>query len=305
MMSRQMPSEWNDIAAFLDHLQAGDVSVHTLTSYQRALRAFARFLGGSVDWRTVSVRDIERYLLALGAQGRSPATQAAHLAALRAFFRFLLHTGEVDANPAAMVRAPKRAQPLPKALDVDLAQKLMGGFADDWAGRRNRALLELLYSSGVRVSELASLSVADAERMLAQGGVEIKQGKGGKDRWVAVGRLAREALKQWLAVRGEVAPQSDALFVNRRGGPLSVRSIQQIVKTHAKRLGLPQTVTPHTLRHSFATHLLESSGDLRAVQQLLGHASLDATQIYTRMDFQHLMKVYEQAHPRAHKKDEP
>ena len=300
-----MSTERDAVAAFLDHLQAGDVSAHTLRSYGRVLRAFVRFLGGAADWCRVSGRDIERYLLELGAQGRSPATQAAHLAALRAFFRFLLRTSEVDANPAAMVRAPKRAQPLPKALDVDLAQKLMGGFADDWAGRRNRALLELLYSSGVRISEVAALTVADAERMLAQGGVEIKQGKGGKDRWVAVGQLAGAALKQWLAVRGEVASQSDALFVNRRGGALSVRSMQQIVKTHAKRLGLPQAVTPHTLRHSFATHLLESSGDLRAVQQLLGHASLDATQIYTRMDFQHLMKVYEQAHPRAHKKDEP
>lgn len=293
------------IEAFLEHLAAGDVSPHTLASYRRALCAFVDFVGEPMDWGAVGVRDIERYLVFLGEQGRSRAMQAAHLAALRAFFRFLVETGEVKTNPAALVRAPKRVSPLPKALDVDAAQKLMSGFADDWTGRRDRALLELLYSSGVRVSELAALTLADGRQMLAQGGVEIIQGKGGKDRWVAVGGAAQEALEWWLAVRDEVLPQSDALFLNRRGGALSVRGIQHIVKTHARRLGLPQVVTPHTLRHSFATHLLESSGDLRAVQRLLGHASLDATQVYTRMDFQHLMKVYEQAHPRAHGKDEP
>ncbi len=302
-MTTERAEQQDPVELFMTELAAGEASPHTQAAYARALRHFEAFMGGAPAWHALGTRDVELYLLELGERGRSPATLSAHLAALRAFFRFLVKRGVRADNPAAQVQAPKRKQPLPKALDVDLAQKLMGGFADDWRGRRDRAVVELLYGSGLRVGELAALTVDDGQEMVAHGRVMVRAGKGGKDRQVPVGRKAQAALAGWLAVRQVVAPKTGALFVNGHGGALGVRSLQRLVKEHARRLGLPQAVTPHTLRHSFATHVLESSGDLRAVQHLLGHASLDATQVYTRMDFQHLMKVYEQAHPRAQKKD--
>ena len=293
---------------FERHLQAGRASAHTRAAYRRALTRFAGFMHEQLeleDWSQADVRAVELYLLHLASAGRSPRTQAQHLAALRTFFDYLVRQKVITANPARLVTNPKQPQPLPGALDVEQTQKLLSGFDDSWEGIRDRAMMELLYASGMRVAELASLTVADGRALVREGVVTVK-GKGGKERPVYAGAQARQALERWLVARDEHAgPDETALFINRKGGALSVRTMQARVRRHAARLGLPQRVTPHKLRHSFATHMLESSGDLRAVQMMLGHASLDATQIYTRMDFQHLMKVYERAHPRAHDRDEP
>ena len=295
------------IERFDQHLSAGGASPHTRAAYRRALRRFAAFCQGQLeveDWARVDSRAVELFMLHLGAQGLSPRTQAQQLAAVRGFFDFLVRSAVISANPARLVETPKLPQPLPRALDVEQVQRLLDGFGTGWEAVRDRAVLELLYASGMRISELAGLTVAQGRALVAQGVTQVV-GKRNRARRVYAGEPARAALKQWLAVRDERArPDEEALFVSRQGRALSVRALQQRVRDHARRLGLPVPVTPHKLRHSFATHMLESSGDLRAVQQLLGHASLDATQIYTRMDFQHLMKVYEQAHPRAQDRDE-
>ena len=296
------------IEAFERHLQAGRTSPHTRAAYRRALIRFSGFVREQLemtDWTQVDVRAVELYLLHLGSAGLSPRTQAQHLAALRTFFDYLVQQEVITANPARLVTNPKQPQPLPGALDVEQTQQLLSGFDDSWEGIRDRAMMELLYASGMRVAELAGLTVADGRALVREGVVQVT-GKRNRTRRVYAGTPARQALEHWLVARDEhVRPDETALFINRQGTALSVRTMQARVRRHAARLGLPQRVTPHKLRHSFATHMLESSGDLRAVQQMLGHASLDATQIYTRMDFQHLMKVYEQAHPRAHDRDEP
>lgn len=289
------------------HLPARGMSPHTQASYARVLRKFLDFLQQCSPeikaWEVVQSQHIERFLLLLAHLGRKPRSQAQALAVLRSFMHFLVVHHGLPFNPAQQVQVPKQGKPLPKALDVEQVQQLMEGFDDSWQGRRDRAIVELLYSSGMRIAELHRLVVADGYRVIKEGGVNVT-GKGYKTRWVPVGRPAREALEAWLSVRDTKAQSFEvALFVNSRGRALSIRSMQQILKRHGQKQGLPQTVTPHKLRHSFATHLLESSGDLRAVQVLLGHSSLDATQIYTRLDFQHLMKVYERTHPRAQKKE--
>jgi len=235
------------------------------------------------------------------------------LSAWRAFYRWLAGRVDLPANPVATVRAPKQAKTLPKALSVDDANRLMEAPAAGTAeGLRDHAILELFYSSGLRLAELVGLDArfADVDGYRSAGWLKLDSaevevlGKGNRRRIVPVGRKALDALNVWLAVRGEfVKHDPHPLFLSARGNRMSPNVVRDRVKRMALVAGIPANVHPHVLRHSFATHVLQSSGDLRAVQELLGHASITATQVYTALDFQHLAHVYDQAHPRAKKRD--
>ena len=276
----------------------------TVLNYVRDLERLAEFCRrrGIDDWRRVGAADVRLYAAEMHNRGHSGRSIQRRLSAARAFYRYLLREGEATADPAAGVRAPKAPRRLPKSLSPDEAARLLAFEAgDDARARRDAALLELMYSSGLRLAELVALDVGD---LLDDGTVRVT-GKGGKTRVLPVGGHARRALARWLEVRPtQAAPGEDALFVGARGRRIGRRDVQRIVAQRARLQGLSRPVHPHMLRHSFASHLLESSGDLRAVQELLGHASIATTQIYTHLDFQHLAKVYDQAHPRARRKTE-
>lgn len=287
------------------------LSPHTVAAYRRDLVELAE-LAGHDDWPRLTHVDIRRFAAKLHAGGQSARSIARKLSGWRGFYEWLSQHAALAANPVDGVRAPKRPKGLPKALAVDDAVQLME--AGDKAHAEpfelcNRAMFELLYSSGLRVSELAGLDLAwqDARAgqaaslgwLDAQAGDVVVTGKGGKMRRVPVGGPARAALDAWLAVRPGARDGSAALFLSARATRISPRVVQNRLKQHALRSGTPVHVHPHVLRHSFASHLLQSSGDLRAVQELLGHASITSTQIYTALDFQHLSKVYDAAHPRA------
>lgn len=223
------------------------------------------------------------------------------LSAARTFFRFLLRENVVSKNPVVSVSAPKSPKRLPGNLDADRMARLLDIPGDSALVNRDRAILELLYSSGLRLSELTDLDVGDID--VADATVRVT-GKGNKDRIVPVGRQALAALARWHKCRSELAPAEEpALFVSQRGTRLSKRSVQARVTHWAKRQGIDSNVFPHLFRHSFATHILESSHDLRGVQELLGHANISTTQVYTHLDFQHLAQIYDKTHPRARKKD--
>jgi integrase/recombinase XerC len=239
----------------------------------------------------------------LHAKGLSPRTLALVLSAWRGWFRWLVRHRGLAANPALGVRAPKAPRTLPKALSVEAAQKLLdAGDDSDAAAIRDRAMFELLYSSGLRVGELVALNVDDGRLDLAQGEVTVT-GKGSKTRTVPVGARAKECLRKWLAARATLAASAEkALFVGARGRRISPAVVAARLARWARLAGSRQRVHPHMLRHSFATHVLQSSQDLRAVQEMLGHASISTTQVYTHLDYQALAKVYDAAHPRARKK---
>jgi integrase/recombinase XerC len=287
------------------------LSAHTIAAYGRDLAELAR-LAGHTDWPALTHFDIRRFAAKLHADGQSPTSIARKLSGWRGFFEWLSRQTTLSTNPVEGVRAPRRAKRLPKALAVDDAVKLMDSHAHghpEPAELCDRAMFELLYSSGLRVSELAGLDVqyvAAADGQAASlGWLELDAqevvvtGKGNKMRRVPVGGPARAALQAWLAVRPPARDGSRALFLSTRGTRISTRVVQSRLKAHAIKAGMPVHVHPHVLRHSFASHLLQSSGDLRAVQELLGHASITSTQIYTSLDFQHLAAVYDRAHPRA------
>jgi len=290
--------EW--LASLQDGRQA---SPHTLRAYRGDLSAvldFAREQGVS-DPRRVDTLLLREYLASLAAPSR--ATLARKQAALRGFFGWLLRAGRIDADPAAPLRSPRRGRPLPRALDEAALQRLLAAPAG--AGMpdvRDRALLETLYSAGLRVEECSRLDLRDLD--LPGGSLHVT-GKGRKERLGLLGRPAREALTAWLAWRERLLAErrrtgESALFVNARdGGRLTVRSIARLVKHYAEQAGLPSDTSPHTLRHSFATHLLDRGADLRVVQELLGHESLSTTQIYTHVSIGRLKEIYEKAHPRA------
>ena len=231
--------------------------------------------------------------------GLAPRSLQRLLSAIRSFYRFLQREGRSRQNPAQDLRAPKAPRTLPRTLDADLTAQLLDNTGeDDWLQRRDQAMLELFYSSGLRLSELAGLDMADLD--LQQGEVRVT-GKGNKTRVLPVGRMARRALRDWFSVRPAREGAQQPVFVSQRGSALTPRAIQLRLRRHGiERIG--QHLNPHMLRHSFASHMLESSGDLRAVQELLGHADISTTQIYTHLDFQHLAQVYDQAHPRAKRK---
>jgi integrase/recombinase XerC len=299
-------------ARYLGELATGrQLSPHTVDAYRRDLAELAE-LAGHADWPRLTHFDIRRCAARLHAGGQSARTIARKLSGWRGFYAWLSNHTALAANPVDGVHAPKRPRSLPKALAVDDAVQLMDaatrGHAEPF-DLCNRAMFELLYSSGLRVSELAGLDVAwqDARAgqpaslgwLDLQAGEVVVTGKGNKMRRVPVGGPAREALAAWLAVRPAARDGSAALFLSARDTRISPRVVQNRLKQHALRAGTPVHVHPHVLRHSFASHLLQSSGDLRAVQELLGHASITSTQIYTALDFQHLSKVYDAAHPRA------
>jgi integrase/recombinase XerC len=255
------------------------------------------------ELRDVETQQIRRFVARLHAAGLSGRTLALTLSAWRGFYRWLSRHRGFEANPVQGVRAPKSPRHLPKSLSVEQAQQLLEGARPETPeGARDRAMFELLYSSGLRLAELIALDAADGRLDLKQAEVTVT-GKGGKTRTVPVGGRAREALRDWLKARALLAaPQERALFVGARGRRIAAGTVQARLRTWAKRQGLGASVHPHMLRHSFASHVLQSSQDLRAVQEMLGHASISTTQIYTHLDFQALAKVYDAAHPRARKK---
>lgn len=277
------------------------LSAHTYTNYARDVdRLFALVPDLPLD--RVGGHAIRRAIAQLHASGLSGKSLARMLSAWRGFFGWMVRHHGLATNPCAGVRAPRSAKELPKALSPDAAQQLLERSCEDALDTRDKAVCELAYSSGLRLAELIGLDVSDARAMLRDAEVTVT-GKGRKTRAVPVGKKACEAIAAWLEARPQLAkPDEPALFVSERGRRLSPRAVQARVKRWALRAGLGTSLHPHVLRHSFASHVLQSSGDLRAVQEMLGHASIATTQVYTKLDFQHLAKIYDQAHPRARKK---
>jgi len=301
---------------YLEHARVEKrLAARTLALYRLDLERLAAMADGTPLLALDSAR-IRRFVAQMHAGGRSGRGIALILSGWRSFYRWAARQGLVAFNPVQDVRAPRAPKPLPKALGVDDAVRLASysaAGADPWAEARDAAIVELLYGCGLRVGELVGLDVAasSAAHQQGRGWVDLQAGeahvlgKGSKRRSVPVGAAALAALQAWLAVRGQpfgAPPRDPALFIGRRGARLSAQSVWQRLRQRSQQAGLATPVHPHMLRHSFASHLLQSSGDLRAVQELLGHASITTTQVYTRLDFQHLARVYDQAHPRARRK---
>lgn len=293
------PAEADRIEQFLGTLH--HLSGHTRQAYRRDLARLREFcLQQDIEaWSALDGRLIRGFIAARHRAGIGGRSLQRNLSAIRAFYAFLRERGLVKTNPAQGIATPRTPRRLPRTLDVDQAQQLLEIDAGSPIERRDRAMLELMYSSGLRLSELAGLDMTSVDTADA---LVTVLGKGKKTRSVPVGRHALRALRDWLQCRGELAAEGEtALFVSQRGSRISTRSIQQRLRQWAVRRGLANHVHPHMLRHSFASHLLESSSDLRAVQELLGHADISTTQVYTHLDFQHLARVYDAAHPRAKK----
>jgi integrase/recombinase XerC len=287
------------VEEFLSHLAVERrMSAHTLDAYRRDLGALRDWAGAqSRDLLELTGDDLRGFVAAEHRRGLAPKSLQRRLSACRSFYRWLLKQGRIAASPADAIRAPKAARKLPQVLDVDEAMQLVEVSTDAPLGVRDRALLELFYSSGLRLSEVCALKWSDLD--FGQGLVTVL-GKGSKQRVVPVGSHARKALQDLRAESG--GQPIDFVFPGRGGRQISARAIQLRMKRLAMQRGVFKRVHPHLLRHSFASHMLESSGDLRGVQELLGHADIATTQIYTHLDFQHLAKVYDAAHPRAKRK---
>ncbi len=286
------------IDSFLSHLEVvRHLSPHTISSYRRDLDSFFTFLKEKHDsWEEVQDHHVRGFVAQERRRGLSARSIQRALSSIRSFFNYLLDEEVVETNPAANISSPKSAQLLPKALDTDLVKRLLDFKPEGDIEIRDKAMVELLYSSGLRLSELCGLNMDS---------VSIKErscrvvGKGNKTRDLPVGEKAIQSLRDWLLVRENISSDANkALFLNKNGKRISTRSVQLRLERLSKKRGLPM-VNPHMLRHSFASHILESSGDLRAVQEMLGHSDIGTTQIYTKLDFQHLSKVYDDAHPRA------
>lgn len=288
---------------YLDYLRfERRLSPRTLDGYQRDLTAYQAWCKKQAfsPWQRATQQQVRQFAAYRHRNGISGTTLARQLSALRGMFRFLLREQRVGNNPAEGVRAPKSGSKLPATLDVDQVSRLLELPGDTPLDRRDRAILELFYSCGLRLSELASLDITQVQT--SDQLLEVT-GKGAKTRRVPIGSKAQEAIEHWLRKRPGLADSEEqALFVSRRGTRLSPRSIEKRIQQRALEQGMPRHVHPHMLRHSFASHLLESSGDLRAVQELLGHADIGTTQVYTHLDFQHLAQVYDKSHPRARKR---
>lgn len=277
------------------------VSPHTLTNYQRQLAAVIEILNVQqiTSWQQITP-SVVRFLLAESKKrGLSEKSLALRLSALRRFLSFLVLQGEIKVNPATGISAPKQGKHLPKNIDGEQVQQLLANDSKEPIDIRDRAILELMYSSGLRLSELQGLDLTSINTRARE--VRVL-GKGNKERIVPFGRYASHAILQWLKVRPLFNPKDEALFVSQLGNRISHRAIQKRLETWGIRQGLNSHLNPHKLRHSFATHMLEASADLRAVQELLGHSNLATTQIYTHLNFQHLADVYDKAHPRAKRK---
>ncbi len=294
-------AEHEYLEGYLRHLASERrLAAHTLKAYRRDIEALLAQLG-TEPLATTTVHHIRRAVSTLHGRGLSGSSLARMLCAWRGLFDYLARDHGLASNPCRGVRAPRAAKRLPNALSADEAVRLVEVGGDDLLAVRDRALLELLYSSGLRLAELASL---DWPMLDWSAGTVRVTGKGSKTRVVPVGRHALARLREWQACRQSLnhGMEEPAVFINRRGARLSARSIQLRVRRAGMRQGISGRVHPHALRHSFASHVLQSSGDLRAVQEMLGHASISTTQVYTHLDFQHLAKVYDAAHPRARKK---
>jgi integrase/recombinase XerC len=319
LKSNEQAQSEHSVEHYLLHLATQrKLSAHTTAAYRRDLQQLAELCGAQA-WALVGDVEIRRHAAKLHAQGLAARSIARKLSAWRGFFDWLAAQTGLALNPVDAIRAPRRGAALPKALSVDDAVHLVSSPA--YAHRPllaadlcNRAMFELLYSSGLRVSELSGLDVeyrkAEGLRPASLGWIDLASsevlvtGKGNKMRKVPVGRPAIAAINAWLAVRPAPLDGSAALFVSSRASRITPRVLQLRLKAHGQAVGIPVNVHPHVLRHSFASHVLQSSGDLRAVQEMLGHSSISSTQVYTALDFQHLALVYDQAHPRARIKSE-
>lgn len=297
------------VSRYLDELaQLRRQSPHTVSNYRRDLNVLcdlAEELPGGIGLDSIQTQHIRRFVAQMHARGLNGRSLARRLSAWRGFYRWLGLRGEVVANPVEGVRAPKSPKALPKVLSPDEANRLLEVSASDTeqdaVDLRDQAMFELFYSSGLRLAELASLDTTSLEE-IANGEVRVL-GKRNKLRLVPVGRQAQSAISTWAQRRAELAaPDEPALFVGKQGRRINPRVIEDRLQRRALAQGLPSHVHPHMLRHSFASHLLQASGDLRAVQEMLGHASIASTQVYTHLDFQHLATVYDAAHPRAKRK---
>lgn len=293
----------NEAAKLEDFMQSLlHLSANTQKAYQRDMQDFRSFCEtrGIGKWTDMDGRQMRAYVAERHRQGLGGRSLQRRLSAVRAFYRFLIVGGLADNNPAQGIASPKTPRKLPRVLDVDQSAQLVEISENDPLALRDRAILELMYSCGLRLSELVNLDVDSIDYRDA---LVTVTGKGSKTRMVPVGKHALKALDSWLGKRAElVKKDGKALFVSKRGTRISTRSVQVRLRQWAVKQGLQSHVHPHMLRHSFATHILESSSDLRAVQELLGHADISTTQVYTHLDFQHLARVYDAAHPRARKK---
>ena len=294
-----MPKEFKE---YLDSLRdQRRLSPATLGNYTRALQLL-HSMSNDIGIEKLEPARIRRYVAQLHSRGLAPRTLALVLSAWRGCFHWLVRHRGWRSNPVVGIRAPKASRPLPKALSVESVQRLLNEEPSTPAQVQDAAMFELLYSSGLRLGELIALNVDDGSLDLRHGEVTVT-GKGSKTRTVPVGAKAREALSAWLSMRNQIASVGErAIFVGSRGKRISAGAVGARLKRSAQRHGLAEHVHPHMLRHSFATHVLQSSQDLRAVQEMLGHASISTTQVYTHLDFQSLAKVYDAAHPRAKKK---
>ncbi|MCY9846134.1 tyrosine recombinase XerC [Vibrio caribbeanicus] len=299
-----LPSRLQDpLVNFYEYLRAEKgLSLHTQRNYKQQLEtmAFQLVQLGIEDWSSVDAAWV-RQLASKGMRdGMKASSLATRLSSLRAFFDFLILRGEIAANPAKGVSAPRKKRPLPKNLDVDEVNQLLEVDEDDPLAVRDRAIMELMYGAGLRLAELVNVDLKDIRT--SRGELRVV-GKGEKERKVPFAGQAVIWVEKWLRVRGQLSdPNESALFVSKLGGRISHRSVQKRMAEWGQKQAVSSHISPHKLRHSFATHMLESSQNLRAVQELLGHENISTTQIYTHLDFQHLAEVYDQAHPRARKK---
>jgi len=294
------------LAVFFEQLTVEKrASEHTVKSYQRDIKYLTCYCTDKSihHWTDLKQSDIRSHIASRHRQGISSKSLQRELSAIRSFYNFLLKNRLADSNPAQHIKAPKQARKLPRTLDVDQITGLLEAGTNSALEIRDLAMFELFYSSGLRLSELAALNLTDVD--LPDNSLIVRTGKGGKSRMLPIGSKAVTAINIWLQQRlKNVAALEPALFVSVRGTRLSQRSIELRLEQWCKKKGIAEHIHPHMLRHSFASHLLESSQDLRAVQELLGHSNISTTQIYTHLDFQHLADVYDKAHPRAKKKSQ-
>lgn len=293
-------AQWQYAEDFLRHLHSERrLSEHTIAAYRRDLVCLRSFCDKQdiTAWADLRVHNLRRFAALEFASGLSPRSVQRRLSGARMFMQYLIRENHIKSNPVVEVSAPKAARRLPDTLDAEQMTLLLQVRGDEPLDRRDRAIMELLYSSGLRLGELVGL---DSDSINVGEGTVRVIGKGNKERIVPVGRHALQAISEWQRVRAGIADADErALFVGIRGARVSPRTVQGMISRRATEAGLPQRVHPHLFRHSFATHLLESSGDLRGVQEMLGHADISTTQIYTHLDFQHLAQIYDKAHPRA------
>ena len=295
------PDAKQKLAAYYHYLEFEKrVSDHTLKSYQRDINQLLSHCNSlSIEsWQEIEPTDIRNHIANRHRKGIASKSLQRELSAIRSFYNYLLKKHQFQNNPARHIRAPKQERKLPKVLDVDQITGMLDSTPDSFLEIRDLAIFELFYSSGLRLSELTALNIEDID--LTEKELRVLHGKGGKQRNLPIGSKAVVALEKWLKYRPVTT--DSAIFTSNKGKRLGQRSIQLRLDRWCKKIGLPEHVHPHMLRHSFASHLLESSHDIRAVQEFLGHSNISTTQIYTHLDFQHLAEVYDKAHPRAKKK---